>query len=77
MFSAYLLGWLLLGCLSRVSVSSFLNRYRRLKCRKCSYEDDRDVIGCLNILRMKGAPLPLKAICEAPEAEIEWIVIKC
>jgi hypothetical protein len=29
------------------------------------------------MLRMKGAPLPLKAICEAPEAEIEWIVIKC
>jgi putative transposase len=52
------------------------NRHRRLKCRKCRYEDDRDVIGCLNMLRMRGAPLPLKATYEAPEAEMERIVIK-
>ena len=32
------------------------NGYRLLKCRKCGYENDRDVIACLNMLRMRGAP---------------------
>jgi putative transposase len=51
------------------------NGHRQLECRKCRYEDDRDVIACLNILRMRGAPLPLKAINEA-DAEMERIIIK-
>ena len=52
------------------------NGHRLLKCLKCGYENDRDVIACLNMLRMKGAPLPLKATDEAL-AEVERIVIKC
>ncbi|MGP3668251.1 MAG: hypothetical protein ACKD6O_07920 [Candidatus Bathyarchaeota archaeon] len=40
-------------------------------------ENDRDVTACLNMLRMRGAPLPLKAICETSKAEVERIVIKC
>jgi putative transposase len=53
-----------------------MNGHRRMKC-KCEYEGDRDVIACLNMLRMRGAPLPLKAINEALKAEVERIVIKC
>jgi len=53
-----------------------LNGHRQLKCR-CGYENDRDITACLNILRMRGAPLPPKAINEALEAEVERIVIKC
>ncbi|MEM1605365.1 MAG: transposase [Fervidicoccaceae archaeon] len=53
-----------------------LNGHRQMKC-KCGYEGDRDVIACLNMLRMRGAPLPLKAINEALKAEVERIVIKC
>jgi len=34
------------------------NGHRRLKCPKCGLEDDRDVIACLNILRMWGASVP-------------------
>jgi putative transposase len=52
------------------------NGHRQLKCR-CGYENDRDITACINILRMRGAPLPLKAINEAPKAEMERIVIKC
>jgi len=52
------------------------NGHRQLKCR-CGYENDRDIIACLNMLRMRGAPLPLKAINEADKAEVERIVIKC
>jgi putative transposase len=52
------------------------NGHRRLKCR-CGYENDRDITACINILRMRGAPLPLKAINEAQKAEMERIVIKC
>ncbi len=37
--------------------------HRLLKC-KCGYENDRDVIACLNLLRMRGVPLPLKALHE-------------
>jgi len=33
------------------------NGYRQVKCR-CGYEDDRDVIGCLNMLRIGGAVVP-------------------
>ena len=51
------------------------NGYRLLKCR-CGYKNDRDVIACLNMLRMRGAPLPLKATHEAFKAEVERIVIK-
>jgi len=52
------------------------NGHRRVKC-KCGYEGDRDVIACLNMLRMRGVPLPLKAINEALKAEVERVVIKC
>jgi putative transposase len=52
------------------------NGHRQLKCR-CGYENDRDITACMNMLRMRGAPLPLKAIHEAPKAEVERIVIKC
>jgi len=40
------------------------NGYRLLKCLKCGYENDRDIIACLNMLRMRGAPFPLKATYE-------------
>jgi putative transposase len=40
------------------------NGHRRLKC-KCGYENDRDITACLNMLRLRGVPLPLKAINEA------------
>jgi putative transposase len=52
------------------------NGYRQLKCR-CGYENDRDITACVNMLRMRGAPLPLKATHEANKAEVERIVIKC
>lgn len=52
------------------------NGHRQLKCR-CGYENDRDITACVNMLRMRGAPLPLKAIDEAPKAEMERIAIKC
>ncbi|MCQ5340779.1 MAG: RNA-guided endonuclease TnpB family protein [Candidatus Methanomethylicia archaeon] len=48
------------------------NGHRQMKC-KCGYENDRDIIACLNMLRMRGIPLPLKAINEA-EVEMERIV---
>lgn len=50
------------------------NGYRLLKCEKWGYENDRDVTACLNMLGMRGAPLPQKAIIEA-FAEVERIVI--
>ncbi len=34
------------------------NGQRLMKCRKCGYENDRDVIACLNMLRMRGVPVP-------------------
>jgi len=52
------------------------NGHRQLKC-KCGYENNRDVTACLNMLRMRGAPLPQKATDEAFKAEVERIVIKC
>ena len=48
------------------------NGHRQMKC-KCGYENDRDIIACLNMLRMRGVLLPLKAINEA-EVEMERIV---
>jgi putative transposase len=53
------------------------NGHRLMKCQKCGYENDRDIIACLNMLRMRGAPLPQKATHEANKAEMERIVIKC
>jgi putative transposase len=53
------------------------NGHRLVKCQKCGYENDRDITACINILRMRGAPLPLKATHEADKAEVERIVIKC
>jgi putative transposase len=53
-----------------------LNGHRLLKCLRCGYESDRDVTAGINMLRMRGAPLPLKAT-EALKAEVERIVIKC
>jgi len=50
------------------------NGCRLLKCKNCGYENDRDIIACLNMLRMRGAPLPLKATDEFKE--VERIVIK-
>jgi hypothetical protein len=52
------------------------NGHRLMKCRR-GYENGRDVTACLNMFRMRGAPLPLKAINEAFRAEMERIVIKC
>jgi len=40
------------------------NGHRQLKCKKCGYENDRDVTACINMLRMRGAPFPLKATYE-------------
>jgi putative transposase len=34
-----------------------------MKC-KCGYENDRDIIACLNMLRMRGVPFPLKVTYE-------------
>ena len=34
------------------------NGHRVLKCPKCGLEGDRDVIACLNILKMWGVPVP-------------------
>jgi len=31
---------------------------RLMKCKKCGYENDRDVIACLNMLRMRGVSVP-------------------
>jgi len=45
------------------------NGYRLLKCKDCGYENDRDVIACVNLLRMRGAPLPQKAPNEIIEEE--------
>ena len=45
------------------------NGYRLLKCKDCGYENGRDVIACLNLLRMRGAPLPQKAPNEIIEGE--------
>ena len=39
------------------------NGHRRVKC-DCGYEQDRDVTACLNMLRMRGVPFPLKALDE-------------
>jgi len=39
------------------------NGHRLLKC-ECGYENDRDITACLNMLRMRGAPLPPKALHE-------------
>jgi len=39
------------------------NGHRLVKCG-CGYEDDRDVTACMNMLRMRGVPLPLKATYE-------------
>jgi transposase len=50
------------------------NGHRLLRCPRCGYENDRDAIAGINMLRMRGAPLPLKAT-EAL-AEVERIVIK-
>ena len=52
------------------------NGHRLLKCLKCGYENNRDIVACLNMLRMRGAPLPLKAAGKAFKAEVERIVIK-
>jgi len=52
------------------------NGSRMVRCQ-CGYENDRDITACINMLRMRGAPLPQKAIDEAPKAEMERIVIKC
>ena len=32
--------------------------WRLTKCRKCGYENDRDVVACLNMLRMRGVSVP-------------------
>ncbi|MBS7610634.1 IS200/IS605 family accessory protein TnpB-related protein [Candidatus Bathyarchaeota archaeon] len=50
------------------------NRYGLMKC-KCGFKEDRDVTACLNMLRMREAPLPQRATYEAL-AEVERIVIK-
>jgi len=47
------------------------NGHRLLKCKNCGYENDRDIIACLNLLRMRGAPLPLKALHEPLVIEVK------
>jgi putative transposase len=37
------------------------NGHRLMKCRKCGYENDRNITACLNMLRMKEAPFTTKA----------------
>ncbi|MGC8933421.1 MAG: zinc ribbon domain-containing protein [Candidatus Methanodesulfokora sp.] len=49
------------------------NGHRVLKC-SCGFQGDRDIVACLNLLRMRGVPFPLKAINEALRAEMERIV---
>lgn len=44
------------------------NGQRIMKCRKCGYENDRDIIACLNILRMRGASVPPESLSMKPEA---------
>ncbi|MDI9619997.1 MAG: transposase [Candidatus Nezhaarchaeota archaeon] len=46
------------------------NGYRLLKCEKCRYENDRDITACLNLLRMRGAPLPPKALYDPQIIEV-------
>ena len=57
------------------------NGHRLMKCRKCGYEKDRDVIACLNLLKRSPkcgeSPFPPKATHEALNAEVEQIAIKC
>ncbi|MBS7613755.1 transposase [Candidatus Bathyarchaeota archaeon] len=57
------------------------NGHRDLKCKKCGYENGRDVTACLNMLKRNPKcgefPLPPKAIHEALKAEMERIAIKC
>jgi len=46
--------------------------HRRLRCRKCGYENDRDIIGAVNILK-RGCgelPLPPKALDEPLTIEV-------
>ncbi|MEM3832616.1 MAG: transposase [Thermoprotei archaeon] len=45
------------------------NGHRLVKC-ECGYESDRDVTACLNMLRMRGAPLPQKALYEPLSLEV-------
>jgi len=55
------------------------NGNRLMRCPLCGYENDRDLTACVNMLRMRGAPLPLKAINEDSNpllSEMERIVIK-
>jgi len=42
------------------------NGQRLMKCRKCSYENDRDVIACLNMLRMRGVSVPPECLSMKP-----------
>jgi len=39
--------------------------------RGCGYEDDRDVTACINMLRMRGVPFPLKATYEPMAARLK------
>jgi len=39
-----------------------LNRHRELRCPNCGLEGDRDVIACLNILKMWGVPVPPESL---------------
>lgn len=46
-----------------------LNGQRVVKCRKCGYENDRDVIACLNMLRMRGVSVPPECLSMKPSRE--------
>lgn len=46
------------------------NGSRLMKCKNCGHENDRDIIACLNLLRMRGAPLPPKALYELLTLEV-------
>ncbi len=42
------------------------NGRRLMKCRSCGYENDRDVIACLNMLRMRGVSVPPECLSMKP-----------
>jgi len=49
--------------------SKLVSNGRRLKCLNCRLEGDRDLIACLNILRMWGVSVPPKRLQMKPLAD--------
>lgn len=40
---------------------------RFVRCKKCGYEGDRDIVACLNMLRVRGVPVPPESPSMKPE----------